>query len=73
MADVFDALVSDRVYKAGMPVDKAFSIIREDAGSHFDPQVVEAFFAAEEDIRRVEKSFKDGVNMEELGIEDIIG
>ena len=57
VADVFDALVSKRVYKPGMPMDKAFSIIREDSGTHFDPEVVEAFFAAEDDVRRVEEIF----------------
>ncbi len=57
VADVFDALVSKRIYKPGMPMDKAFNIIKEDAGSHFDPEVVEAFFAAEDKIRQVEEIF----------------
>ena len=43
IADVFDALVSRRSYKAPMPLDKAFSIIEEGAGTHFDPRLVEAF------------------------------
>ena len=43
VADVFDALVSRRSYKEGFPPDKAFSIIQEESGTHFDPDVVQAF------------------------------
>ena len=43
IADVFDALVAERVYKKPMPVDKAIGIIIEDAGTHFDPNIVEVF------------------------------
>ena len=45
VADVFDALCSKRVYKDPMPLEKAYSIIREESGTHFDPKVVDAFFA----------------------------
>lgn len=44
VADVFDALISKRCYKDAMPLDKAYAIIREESGTHFDPVVVEAFF-----------------------------
>ena len=50
VADVFDALTSKRCYKNAMPLEKAYAIIREESGTHFDPAVVEAFFAAMEDI-----------------------
>ena len=53
VADVFDALVSRRSYKEPFSIEKAFDIIREGAGRHFDPDVVKAFFDAEEEIRRV--------------------
>mgnify|MGYP003308737757 FL=1 len=56
IADVFDALVSKRVYKPGMPLEKAYAIIREETGTHFDPVCVEAFFKAQEKIERVLKS-----------------
>ena len=46
VADVFDALTSKRCYKNAMPLEKAYAIIREESGTHFDPQVVEAFFGA---------------------------
>jgi len=43
VADVYDALTSERVYKAAMPHEEAVRIILGDAGSHFDPRVCEAF------------------------------
>lgn len=43
IADVFDALISKRCYKDKIPVDEAFSIIEESAGSHFDPALVGIF------------------------------
>lgn len=46
VADVFDALVSKRSYKEGFPVEKAFNIIEEGIGTHFDPQVARAFLHA---------------------------
>ncbi|MCM1050174.1 MAG: HD-GYP domain-containing protein [Clostridiales bacterium] len=47
VADVFDALTSKRCYKSAMPLEKAYAIIREESGTHFEPAVVEAFFAAD--------------------------
>ncbi|MCP5268938.1 MAG: two-component system response regulator [Zoogloeaceae bacterium] len=43
LADVFDALICRRVYKPPMPIDKARQIIEEGRGTHFDPDVVDAF------------------------------
>ena len=53
VADVFDALVSRRSYKEPYSVEKSVEIIRMGSGTHFDPQVVQAFLDAEPDIRRV--------------------
>ena len=44
IADVFDALVAERVYKKPMPVDDAINIIKNDAGTHFDPYIVNNIF-----------------------------
>ena len=57
VADVFDALVSRRSYKAPFPFEKAMSIIREESGTHFDPVVAEAFLNAEDEVRRIEEEF----------------
>jgi HD-GYP domain-containing protein (c-di-GMP phosphodiesterase class II) len=59
VADVFDALVSKRSYKEPFSFQQAREIIREGAGSHFDPLVADAFLSAEEETRQVAESFGD--------------
>ncbi len=59
IADVFDALTSKRPYKEPFPLEKAFAIIRESRGSHFDPAVVDAFFAIEEEILLIKQEFRN--------------
>ena len=44
IADVFDALVSRRVYKPPMPMDAALDIMREGRATHFDPDLIDVFF-----------------------------
>ena len=56
VADVFDALVSERPYKKPFSVEKAFEIIGEECGTHFDPDVVEAFVKNREDIEQIMKT-----------------
>jgi response regulator RpfG family c-di-GMP phosphodiesterase len=53
VADVYDALTCERVYKKPMSHDKARAIIVGDSGSHFDPAIVEAFVATEDQFRAV--------------------
>ena len=45
VSDVFDAITSKRHYRDKMPIDKVINIIKDGAGSHFDPLVVEKFLA----------------------------
>jgi putative nucleotidyltransferase with HDIG domain len=45
VADCFDALISDRPYRPGMPIKKVMHILREGAGKQFDPHVLEVFQA----------------------------
>lgn len=52
VADVFDALVCKRVYKEAMAEEHAFSILREDAGKHFDPVLVDVFFSIRKDVHQ---------------------
>lgn len=52
-ADAFDAIRSDRPYRAGRPVPAALAELRAAAGSQFDPEVVEALHAAVRDLRLV--------------------
>ncbi len=59
VADVFDALVSKRSYKEGMPFEKAMDIIKKDSGTHFDPLVAKAFIDASDEVREVMESHMD--------------
>ncbi len=59
VADVYDALISRRVYKAPMPHEQALKIIADGQGSHFDPDIVDAFLAVAEDFRAIERRFSD--------------
>ena len=59
VADVFDALISRRSYKEGMPFEKAISIIREGAGTQFDPQIAQCFLNAEDRVREVTRSKRE--------------
>ena len=45
VADVFDALLTDRSYRPAMSTDEAVAVIEEGRGTHFDPQIVDALFA----------------------------
>ncbi len=60
IADVFDALTTRRPYKEAFPVEKAFAIIRESSGSHFDPEVVDAFFSVQNEILSIKNEIPDG-------------
>ncbi len=55
LADVYEALTSDRPYKRAFTHDEAKKIIEEGSGTHFDPTLVEVFLAAE---KRFEKAFQ---------------
>ena len=57
IADVFDALTSKRPYKDAFPMEKAFSIMKEGQGSHFDPDLLDAFFAVKEDIISIRNKY----------------
>ncbi|MDZ4164593.1 MAG: two-component system response regulator [Smithellaceae bacterium] len=59
VADVFDALTSCRPYKEPFPLEKSFAIIQEGRGGHFDPAVVDAFFAVEEEILSIKETYQD--------------
>ena len=59
IADVYDALISRRVYKEGMPHEKAVAIIAEGRGTHFDPDMVDAFLALAENFREVALRYAD--------------
>ena len=59
LADVFDALISRRVYKAAFPVADAVATIVQGRGSHFDPDVVDAFLARRNEFEAIARRYAD--------------
>ncbi|MEO8299454.1 MAG: two-component system response regulator [Burkholderiales bacterium] len=59
VADVFDALISRRVYKEPMPFDQARDIIKAQRGEHFDPVLVDAFLEIYDDFCAIAERFAD--------------
>jgi len=59
VADVFDALSTKRAYKPAFPLEKCFEILREGRAKHFDPKVLDAFFAAREKVVAVQISYAE--------------
>jgi putative two-component system response regulator len=59
IADVYDALISRRVYKDGLSHERAVQIIRDGRGVHFDPDMVDAFLELAEDFRAIATRFAD--------------
>ena len=69
VADVYDALISKRVYKPVFSHEKAIQIIHEGRGRHFDPDIVDAFLEITDRFREIAAVFEDseGVPKVEAG------
>lgn len=65
VADVFDALTMKRPYKDAWPTEKAVAVLQKDAGTHFDPKVVEAFMAVKDEILAI-KARWDAIEAQDL-------
>ncbi len=59
VADVFDALTSERPYKKAWELDRAVAFLLEGAGSHFDPVCVEGFLSNWDEVLSIKEHFKD--------------
>lgn len=59
LADVFDALICARVYKPPMPYEEAYSIIVSGSGTHFDPDVVDAFIREFDTFKRIADNYAE--------------
>jgi putative two-component system response regulator len=59
VADVYDSLVSDRVYRPAFPEKEALIMIKEEQGKHFDPRILECFFDSLSDIGRVRQEMDE--------------
>ncbi len=64
LADVFDALTSERPYKKAWSVEDAVSLIKEQSGKHFDPELVEIFINLIDDICAVRDKYRDTFDTE---------
>ena len=62
LADVFDALVSKRCYKEAFSYDKAFAIIKESMGEHFDPELGRIFLECRTDLEALYDGYLCGSN-----------
>jgi putative two-component system response regulator len=67
VADVFDALTSERPYKKAWTLDAAVAFLKEGAGSHFDPACVEAFLANWDEVVEIRGCYSDAPAAAELG------
>lgn len=63
VADVYDALISKRVYKPAMPHDDAMQIMVAGRGQHFDPDILDAFIDVQEDCRGIAQRYGDTQDM----------
>lgn len=59
VADVYDALISRRIYKEGMPHAQAVDVILAMKSGHFDPDLVDAFFAIQDEFRTIAAKYSD--------------
>jgi len=59
IADVYDALISSKVYKDGVPHDKAVQIIFSERGAHFDPDMVDAFIEIQDEFATIAQRYAD--------------
>jgi len=59
VADVYDALISRRIYKQAIPHEEAVAIIRDYKGGHFDPDLTDAFLASVEEFRVIADGLQD--------------
>jgi putative two-component system response regulator len=64
VADVFDALTSERPYKKAWEIDRACELLRSNSGKHFDPVCVEAFFDVWNEVIAIKESYRDAALVE---------
>lgn len=60
VADVFDALTSERPYKPAFPVEQAYQMLRDGSGTHFEARLVDAFIAARDEIEQIRVRYHEG-------------
>jgi|GEM_PF-541549 len=69
LADVFDALASDRVYKKAWEMDRILELIKNERGKHFDPHLVDIFFENLSEFIEIKNKYVDSINNESVTID----
>lgn len=64
VADVYDALISKRVYKESFDLNLAIEIMKDGRGTHFDPDMLDAFLEVKDEFEKIANSFVDRNNEE---------
>ena len=59
VADVFDAVTSERPYKPAFPNEEALQLLRDGKGKHFDPRVIDVFFECLDEILAIQQKYND--------------
>jgi response regulator RpfG family c-di-GMP phosphodiesterase len=62
VADVYDALISRRIYKEALTHEESVAHIVKERGTHFDPDVVDAFLAIQDEVRQIAEQYQDPLN-----------
>ena len=74
IADVFDALTSDRVYRPAIPIDKALTMMRDERGAKFDPVLIDLFLESTEEFIAIREAHPDPLpgedNIQVVVVED---
>ncbi|MGD8913280.1 MAG: HD domain-containing phosphohydrolase, partial [Candidatus Thiodiazotropha sp.] len=70
VADVFDALIHNRVYKPAMPTADAIAYIRQRGGSQFDPVIVEAFMQVKDQIVEISRQYGESIPAPQISREE---
>lgn len=66
VADVYDALCSERPYKPKFPIKKCLEIMLSERGTRFDPKILDAFFNRIDDVERIRKEYNDKKAVEQI-------
>jgi putative two-component system response regulator len=62
VADVYDVLISRRIYKSPYPHEESVSIIKEASGTHFDPDIVDAFVDLSDQFQQIAQKYSDSID-----------
>jgi putative two-component system response regulator len=59
VADAFDALTTERVYKPAFPFEHAVELMTKHRGEHYDPDLLDVFLASIDDVKKIHDQYAD--------------